>query len=42
MIKIFSRKKLLLERVRNDVTRANAVSEWKKYFRKFDLFSFAV
>ena len=28
--------------MRNDVTRANAVSERKKSFRKFDFFSFAV
>ena len=34
--------KLSLKRVRNDVTRSNAVSERKKSFRKFDFFSFAV
>ena len=28
--------------MRNDVTRANAVSERKKSFRKFDFFSFAL
>ena len=28
--------------MRNDVTRANAVSERKNSFRKFDFFSFAV
>ena len=31
-------KKNLLKRVRNDVTRANAVSERKKSFKKFDFF----
>ena len=29
-------------RMRNDLTRANAVSERKKSFGKFDFFSFAV
>ena len=38
MIKISSRKNFLLERVTNDVTRANAVIERKKSFRKFDFF----
>ena len=42
MIKIESRKKHLLERVRNDVTRANAVSKNKKSFKNFDFFSLAV
>ena len=36
MIKIKSPKTLLLERVKNDVTRAKAVSERKKSIRKFD------
>ena len=42
MIEIYSRKKYLIKRVKNDVTRANAVSERKESFRKLDNFSFAV
>ena len=34
--------KSLVARMRNGVTRANAVSEGKKSFRKFDFFSFAL
>ena len=34
--------KTSLKRVRNDVTRENAVRERKKSFRKFDFLSFAV